>query len=106
MPVAKLSREFYEKFGDKLTDELVNCLNSIEASSGSTSSGDPLPRLLSQNDGPSSSPPDPLSSMRRGGNHVPTPRSPSPEGRGGQGVRTQRERGASAEDVVDAERHP
>jgi len=31
MPVAKLSREFYEKFGDKLTDELVNCLNSIEA---------------------------------------------------------------------------
>jgi hypothetical protein len=27
-----LSREFYEKFGDKLTDELVNCLNSIEAS--------------------------------------------------------------------------
>ena len=32
MPVAKLSREFYEEFGDKLTDELVNCLNSIEAS--------------------------------------------------------------------------
>ena|SRR6266700_1321085 len=32
MPVAKLSREFYERFGDKLTDELVNCLNSIEAS--------------------------------------------------------------------------
>jgi hypothetical protein len=32
MPVAKLSRAFYEKFGDKLTDELVNCLNSIEAS--------------------------------------------------------------------------
>lgn len=32
MPVAKLSREFYAKFGDKLTDELVNCLNSIEAS--------------------------------------------------------------------------
>ncbi len=32
MPVAKLSREFYEKFGDKLADELVNCLNSIEAS--------------------------------------------------------------------------
>src|SRR5438046_10560036 len=31
MPVAKLSREFYEKFGDKLTDELVNWLNSIEA---------------------------------------------------------------------------
>jgi hypothetical protein len=30
MPVAKLWREFYEKFGDKLTDELVNCLNSIE----------------------------------------------------------------------------
>lgn len=32
MPVAKLSREFYEKFGDKLTDELVNCLNSIDGS--------------------------------------------------------------------------
>ena len=32
MPVAKLSREFYEKFGNKLTDELVSCLNSIEAS--------------------------------------------------------------------------
>ncbi len=32
MPVAKLSREFYDKFGDKLTDELVNCLNSIEGS--------------------------------------------------------------------------
>src|SRR2546423_5492329 len=32
MPVAKLSREFYERFGDKLTDELVNCLNSIEGS--------------------------------------------------------------------------
>ncbi len=30
--VAKLSREFYDRFGDKLTDELVNCLNSIEAS--------------------------------------------------------------------------
>ena len=32
MPVTKLSREFYDQFGDKLTDELVNCLNSIEAS--------------------------------------------------------------------------
>ena len=32
MPVTRLSREFYETFGDKLTDELVNCLNSIEAS--------------------------------------------------------------------------
>ncbi len=32
MPVAKLSREFYGRFGDKVTDELVNCLNSIEAS--------------------------------------------------------------------------
>ncbi len=32
MPVAKLSREFYDRFGDKVTDELVNCLNSIEAS--------------------------------------------------------------------------
>jgi hypothetical protein len=32
MPVAKLSREFYEKFGDKLTDELVTCLNAIELS--------------------------------------------------------------------------
>ena len=31
MPVAKLSREFYDRFGDKVTDELVNCLNSIEA---------------------------------------------------------------------------
>ena len=30
--VAKLSREFYDRFGDKVTDELVNCLNSIEAS--------------------------------------------------------------------------
>ena len=32
MPVAKLSRDFYDRFGDKVTDELVNCLNSIEAS--------------------------------------------------------------------------
>ena len=32
MPVAKLSRAFYDKFGDELTDELVNCLNSIEGS--------------------------------------------------------------------------
>ncbi|MSR05448.1 MAG: hypothetical protein EXR93_00040 [Gemmatimonadetes bacterium] len=32
MPVAKLSRNFYEKFGDELTDELVNCLNTIESS--------------------------------------------------------------------------
>ncbi len=32
MPVAKLSREFYDRFGDKVTDELVNCLNSIEES--------------------------------------------------------------------------
>ncbi len=32
MPVAKLSREFHDRFGDKVTDELVNCLNSIEAS--------------------------------------------------------------------------
>ncbi len=32
MPVAKLSREFYDRFGNKVTDELVNCLNSIEAS--------------------------------------------------------------------------
>ena len=32
MPLAKLSREFYAKFGDKLTDELVNCLNSIDQS--------------------------------------------------------------------------
>jgi hypothetical protein len=30
--VARLSRAFYEKFGDDLTDELVNCLNSIEGS--------------------------------------------------------------------------
>jgi len=85
MPVAKLSREFYEKFGDKLTDELVNCLNSIEASSGSTSSGDPLPRLLSQNDGPSSSPPDPLSSMRRGGTTCQPRVPPLPKGEGARG---------------------
>ena len=32
MPVAKLSREFYDRFGDKVTNELVNCLNSIEGS--------------------------------------------------------------------------
>ena len=32
MPLAKLSRAFYDKFGDALTDELVNCLNSIEGS--------------------------------------------------------------------------
>ena len=32
MPVAKLSRAFYERFGDDLTDELVNCLNAIEGS--------------------------------------------------------------------------
>ena len=32
MPVARLSREFYETFGDKVTDELVGCLNSIETS--------------------------------------------------------------------------
>ena len=32
MPVTKLSREFYDRFGDKVTDELVNCLNAIEAS--------------------------------------------------------------------------
>ncbi len=32
MPVAKLSQSFYEKFGDALTDELVNCLNTIESS--------------------------------------------------------------------------
>lgn len=32
MPVAKLSRNFYEKFGDELTDEPVNCLNTIESS--------------------------------------------------------------------------
>jgi hypothetical protein len=32
VPVAKLSRNFYEKFGDELTDELVNCLNTIESS--------------------------------------------------------------------------
>ncbi|MBI4421385.1 MAG: hypothetical protein HY560_11225 [Gemmatimonadetes bacterium] len=32
MPVARLSRAFYEKFGDQITDELVNCLNAIETS--------------------------------------------------------------------------
>ena len=31
MPVTKLSREFYERFGDKVADELVGCLNTIEA---------------------------------------------------------------------------
>jgi hypothetical protein len=32
MPVtAKLSREFYDKFGDKITDELVNWLNEVDA---------------------------------------------------------------------------
>ena len=32
MPVtAALSREFYEKFGDKLTNELVNWLNQVDA---------------------------------------------------------------------------
>ena len=32
MAVEKVSREFYDRFGDKVTNELVNCLNSIEAS--------------------------------------------------------------------------
>lgn len=32
MPVARLSRNFYEKLGDDITDELVNCLNTIESS--------------------------------------------------------------------------
>ena len=32
MPVtAKLSRKFYEKFGDDLTNELVNWLNQVDA---------------------------------------------------------------------------
>lgn len=32
MPVtAKLSRKFYEKFGDELTNELVEWLNSVDA---------------------------------------------------------------------------
>ena len=32
MPVtAKLSREFYEKFGDKVADELVNWFNQVDA---------------------------------------------------------------------------
>ena len=32
MPVtAKLSREFYEKFGDKITDEFVNWFNQVDA---------------------------------------------------------------------------
>ena len=30
--MAKLSRAFYDQFGDALTDELVNCLNAIEGS--------------------------------------------------------------------------
>lgn len=33
MPVtAKLSSEFYEKFGDKIADELVNWFNQVDAS--------------------------------------------------------------------------
>lgn len=32
MPVtAKLSREFYERFGDKIADELVNWFNQVDA---------------------------------------------------------------------------
>ncbi|HWP38705.1 MAG TPA: hypothetical protein VNL18_14260 [Gemmatimonadales bacterium] len=32
MPVtAKLSREFYEKFGDKIADEFVNWFNQVDA---------------------------------------------------------------------------
>ena len=31
MPVAKFSHEFYKRFGDKATDELVDCLNTIES---------------------------------------------------------------------------
>jgi len=32
MPVtAKLSREFYDKFGDKIADELVNWFNQVDA---------------------------------------------------------------------------
>ena len=29
---AKLSREFYDKFGDKITDELVNWFNQVDTS--------------------------------------------------------------------------
>lgn len=32
MPIAKLSRKFYETFGDDLTTELVDYLNAVEAS--------------------------------------------------------------------------
>lgn len=33
MPVtAKLSRKFYEKFGDEITNELVNWFNDVDAS--------------------------------------------------------------------------
>jgi len=36
MPVtAKLSRRFYEQFGDDIVDELVNLLNNVDASSRS-----------------------------------------------------------------------
>lgn len=31
MPIAKLSRKFYETFGDDLTTELVDYLNAVEA---------------------------------------------------------------------------
>ncbi len=32
MPIAKLSRKFYETFGDDLTTELVDYLNAVEGS--------------------------------------------------------------------------
>lgn len=36
MPVtAKLSRRFYEQFGDELADELVNLFNNVDANSRS-----------------------------------------------------------------------
>src|SRR5207245_9772316 len=60
--------------------------------SGGSSPPDPLSVVSSPPDPLSlragSSPPDPLSAMRRGGTTGES-RSPSPEGRGGQGVRTQ-----------------
>ena len=32
MPIAKLSREFYDRFGEKATEELLVLLNSVERS--------------------------------------------------------------------------
>lgn len=31
MPIARLSRKWYDTFGDDLTSELVDCLNAVDA---------------------------------------------------------------------------